>query len=85
MHVTKITPISINRSGRLIVGLAHFSDGKIWKFSTKNWNIPIFYVDSGKGGQESMYNFEKCISPPKRVAALKTKLIEMKEDLASYE
>lgn len=79
MRADDITVLARTPEGRLKTGYVLFSDGKEWQLNASDWNSPFFAVKTGRYGPWHIDGFERLISPPKRVAALKQKLTDMGE------
>ena len=70
MKVIDVIQKGKSPDGKITSGVAVFNDGKEWSF------IPLhdsyaFIIDSGIPSQESVLNYQRVISPAKRVSALK--------------
>lgn len=70
MRVTSVESHGRNSEGRIVVGKATFSDGKVWPFYAVRMDDVYFNIDSGKVTAASFGHEVRMIAPVKRVQAL---------------
>lgn len=80
MRVTSIEPLTRNAEGQLLSGNCEFTDGKRWRFIRVGCDgTYCFLIDSGVPSQWGWGNYGRTVAYPKRVEALKEKLMELGE------
>ena len=82
ISVVHIEPLTRNSAGMLLSGKCTFSDGKCWQWLRVHGDGSYcFVIDSGVPSQWELGNYGRTVVYPKRVKALKDKLIELGEPI----